>query len=145
MNLHVFWLAGATVFGPLLLTFVCLLFGCSSDTCLLWLAFSPYNVYYLVEVHGLAWMAGDCLCMDGFLNDTILLLLPCECRDAETREKKIFEMFFSRSLSPPHLPKKPGITHTHTTMPCNHYGRNMRQRPMPCTWTGMVTLSPDIL
>jgi hypothetical protein len=31
--------------------------------------------------------------------------------NAETGEKKIFEMFYSRSLSPPHLPKNP---HNHT-------------------------------
>jgi hypothetical protein len=48
------------------------------------------------------------------LNGTVHVLLPCACRG---REEEVLIFPARYSLSPPHLPEKPGTTHTHHTLP----------------------------
>ena len=87
------------------------------------------------------------------LNGTVQLLLPCKCRD---RGQERFWNIFSHSLFTPHLPKKPGTTHTHTylatrtekkqdthasaTIPCKH----LPSPTLHCATAGVRWPSPPL-
>jgi hypothetical protein len=45
---------------------------------------------------------------------------------------KKFPAILPLSLSTP-LAQKTRMTHTHTTIPCKHYGKKMRRKPCPAS------------
>ena len=66
--------------------------------------------------------------------ERIVLLLPYACRG---REEEDFKCFFPLSLSPPHLPRKPGTTHTHT-----YPATMMKNQESLALWTAMLRPYP---
>jgi len=54
----------------------------------------------------------------------VQLLLRCACKG---REEEDFKSFSPLSLSSS-LAQKTHMTHTHTTIPCKHYGRKIRRK-----------------
>jgi hypothetical protein len=66
--------------------------------------------------------------------ERIVLLLPYACRG---REEEDFKCFFPLSLSPPHLPRNPGTTHTHT-----YPATMMKNQESLALWTAMLRPYP---